>query len=113
VVNATWHAATRIKAGVGDVVWRIMDDQAQVEYSVAGQSGGRVMPCAICIIHVEGMRSVGFLVAMVCQWFGLKTGGDDLLVVCPQNYYDDFLVWTSKPSSMVWWFGLKTTATVW
>jgi hypothetical protein len=36
VVNATWQAATRIEAGVGDLVWKIGDDQAQVRYSVAG-----------------------------------------------------------------------------
>jgi hypothetical protein len=34
---------------------------AQVGYSVAGRSRGRVAPCAICIVHVE-TRSVCFLV---------------------------------------------------
>jgi hypothetical protein len=34
---------------------------AQVGYSVAGQSRGRVVPCAVCIWHVE-TRSAGFLV---------------------------------------------------
>jgi hypothetical protein len=33
----------------------------QVRYSVAGRSRGRVVPCAICTVHVE-MMSVGFLV---------------------------------------------------
>jgi hypothetical protein len=51
-----------IEAGVGDLVWRIRDDQAQVWYSVAGQLGGQVMPCAICIVHMEETRSAGFLV---------------------------------------------------
>jgi hypothetical protein len=37
---------------------------AQVGYSVAGRSSGRVMPCAICIVHKE-TRSTGFLVE--CQ----------------------------------------------
>jgi hypothetical protein len=50
----------RIKAGVGDLVRRIRDDQAQVMYSVAGRSGGRVMSCVIHIIHVEETRSAGF-----------------------------------------------------
>jgi hypothetical protein len=50
----------RIEAGGGDLVRRIGDDQAQVEYSVAGRSGGRVMMCAICIVHTEEMRSAGF-----------------------------------------------------
>jgi hypothetical protein len=34
---------------------------AQVRYSVAGRSRGRVVPCAVCTWHVE-TRSVGFLV---------------------------------------------------
>jgi hypothetical protein len=34
---------------------------AHVEYSVAGQSKGRVVPCAICTVYVE-MRNAGFLV---------------------------------------------------
>jgi hypothetical protein len=34
---------------------------AQVGYSVAGRSRGRVAPCAICTMHVE-TRSTGFLV---------------------------------------------------
>jgi hypothetical protein len=37
-------------------------------------------------------------------WFSLKTGGDSLLVVWPQNHCDSFLVCASKPRSMVWWF---------
>jgi hypothetical protein len=51
---------TRIEAGVGDLVRRIGDDQAQVRYSVAKRSGGRMMPCAIRIVHVEETRSAGF-----------------------------------------------------
>jgi hypothetical protein len=34
---------------------------AQVGYSVAGQSRGRVAPCAVCTVHMD-MRSAGFLV---------------------------------------------------
>jgi hypothetical protein len=51
-------------------------------------------------------------------WFlfglGLKTDGDDLLVVWPQNHSDGFSsVWASKPMATVYeWFGLKTTQTV-
>jgi hypothetical protein len=52
----------RIEAGVGDLVRRIGDDQAQVGYSVAGRSGGRVTSCVICIVHVKKMRSADFLV---------------------------------------------------
>jgi hypothetical protein len=68
---------------------------AQVGYSVAGRSRGRVTPCAVCTVHVE-TRSVGFLVEPQNQgrWFvcgltskslgrfliglGLKTDGDGL-----------------------------------
>jgi hypothetical protein len=34
---------------------------AQVGYSVVGRSGGRVMPCAVCTMHME-TRSSDFLV---------------------------------------------------
>jgi hypothetical protein len=51
---------TRIEAVVGDLVWRIGDDQAQVGYSVAGLLRDRVMPCVICIVHMEETRSAGF-----------------------------------------------------
>jgi hypothetical protein len=34
---------------------------AQVGYSVAGQSRGRVAPCVVCTWHME-TRSAGFLV---------------------------------------------------
>jgi hypothetical protein len=56
----TWQAMMRTEVGVGDLVQRIGDDQAQVGYSVVGRSGGRVTPCAIRIIHVEETRSTGF-----------------------------------------------------
>jgi hypothetical protein len=68
---------------------------AQVEYSVAGRSRGRVCPCAVCTVHVE-TRSAGFLVQPQNQGrrfvsgltskplrqflisLGLKTNGDGL-----------------------------------
>jgi hypothetical protein len=37
------------------------DGQAQVGYSVAGRSEGRVMPCVVCTMNME-MRSTSFLV---------------------------------------------------
>jgi hypothetical protein len=40
---------------------RTGDGQAQVGYSVAGRSRGRVTPCAVSTVHKE-TRSVGFLV---------------------------------------------------
>jgi hypothetical protein len=51
---------------------------AQVGYSVAGRSRGRVAPCVVCTWHME-TRSADFLVEpqnqrwTVCEWFGLKT----------------------------------------
>jgi hypothetical protein len=51
---------------------------AQVRYSVAERSRGRVAPCVVCTWHVETI-SAGFLiepqklVSTVCEWFGLKT----------------------------------------
>jgi hypothetical protein len=42
VAGATRQVVMRIVAGVGDLVQRIRDDEAQVGYSVAGRSGGRV-----------------------------------------------------------------------
>jgi hypothetical protein len=50
----------RIEAGVGDFVRRIMDNQAQVRYSMAGRSGARMTLYAICIVHVEETRSTDF-----------------------------------------------------
>jgi hypothetical protein len=51
VAGAAWQAAMRIMAGVGDLVQRTGDGQAQVGYSVA----------MVCNVHKE-MSSVGFLV---------------------------------------------------
>jgi hypothetical protein len=67
-----------IEVEVGDLEQRIGDDQAQVRYSVVGRSGSRVFR------------------------FSLKTGGDGLSVVWPQNHCDDLLVWASKPRAVVW-----------
>jgi hypothetical protein len=61
VAGATWRATMRIVAGVGDLVQRIEDGQAQVDYSVAGRSEGRVTSYAICTVHEE-MSNVSFLV---------------------------------------------------
>jgi hypothetical protein len=62
VANVTRQATTRIEAGVGDLVWRIRDDQAHVGYLMARRSGGRVMLFAIHIVHVEEIRSMSFLI---------------------------------------------------
>jgi hypothetical protein len=78
---------------VGDLVQRIGDGKAHVGYSVAGRSGGRVMPCAVCTMHVE-MRRSGFLVEPQNQlrvsWLSLKTK------------VDGFSIWASKSLDLVW-----------
>jgi hypothetical protein len=51
-----------IEVGVGDLVRRIKDDQAQVGYSMTGRLRGQVTPCAIRIVHVEEMRNTDFSV---------------------------------------------------
>jgi hypothetical protein len=80
---------------------------AQVRYLVVGRSRGRVAPCAVCTVHVK-TRSAGFLVEPQNQGrrfmsglaskplgrfligLGLKTDGNSLSVVWPQNHWDSF-----------------------
>jgi hypothetical protein len=78
-----WWAATRIEVGVGDLVQKTEDGQAQVGYSVAGRSRGQVTLCAVCTMHKE-TRSVSFFVQPQNQgrWF---------LPVWPQNQWQRFL----------------------
>jgi hypothetical protein len=64
----------KIVAGVGELVQRTEDGQAQVGYSVAGRSRGRVTLCVVYTMHKD-MRSVGFLVwpqnkGRQVPWFG-------------------------------------------
>jgi hypothetical protein len=74
---------------------------AQVRYSVAGRSRGRVAPCAVCTWHVE-TRSAGFLVEPQNQGgggfpgLGLKTGSSSLVI------------WASKSPRRFLGLGLKT-----
>jgi hypothetical protein len=74
---------------------------AQVGYSVAGRSRGRVAPCAVCTGHVE-TRSTGFLVEPQNQGgggfpgLGLKTGSSSLVI------------WVSKSPRQFLGLDLKT-----
>jgi hypothetical protein len=75
-------------------VQRNGDGQAQVGYSVARQSGGRVMSCTFCTMHKE-TRSACFLIWPQNQevWFPglcLKTGINGL-VVCISKSLSQFL----------------------
>jgi hypothetical protein len=86
-------------AGVEDLVQRTGDGQAQVGYSVAGRSGGRLMPCVVYTVHME-MRSTSFLVESQNQGqrfpgLGLQTGSSGLVI------------WTSKSPGWFPGLGLK------
>jgi hypothetical protein len=61
VIGVTCRVATRIVVGVGDMMQRTGDGQAQVGYSVVERSRGRVTLCVVCTVHKE-TRSAGFLV---------------------------------------------------
>jgi hypothetical protein len=61
VIGAAWRAATRIEAGVGDLMHRIADGQVHIGYLVAERSRGQVTLCAVCTVYKE-MRSPSFLV---------------------------------------------------
>jgi hypothetical protein len=59
VTGAAWPVAMRIEVGLGDLVQRTEDGQAQVGYSLVGRSRGWVTLCAVCTVHKE-TRSAGF-----------------------------------------------------
>jgi hypothetical protein len=90
---------------------------AQVGYSMAGRSRGRVALCVVCTMHVE-TRSTCFLVEPQNQghglsmvwpqnhregflWFGLKIGGDGFLQFGLKTGGSGFPVWASKPAVTV------------
>jgi hypothetical protein len=132
VAGASWRAVTRTVAGVGDLVQRT-GMVAQVGYLVAGQSRGRVAPCAVCTWHVEtrstdfsvepqnqGRRFVSGLALKPLRQFSLVWPQNQwrrFLPVWPQNWrlvswlslkpkvVQGFPVWTSKPTALVWLFG--------
>jgi hypothetical protein len=78
---------------------RTGDGQAQVGYSVAERSGGRVTPCVVCTVHME-TRSAGFLIEPQNQGrrfsgLGLKIGIFGLVI------------WASKSPRQFIGLGLK------
>jgi hypothetical protein len=83
------------------------DDQAQVGYSVAGRSGGRMMSCVICTMHME-MRSTSFLVEPQNQGrrfpdLGLKTDSSNLMILAsksPRRFFR--LCLKTKQTSFCW-----------
>jgi hypothetical protein len=94
---------TSIKAGVVDLVRRIRDDQAGMIRHKLGtwwpddrEVGWR---CVRSTSYTWRRREARV------SWFSLKTGGDGLPVIWPQNQCEGFLIWVSKSRSTVWWFG--------
>jgi hypothetical protein len=75
---------------------------AQVGYSVAGRSRGRVTPCVVCTWHVE-ISSAGFLVMPQNQGRRFVSGLTSKSLgrfspVWPQNRWRWFLVvWPKNP----------------
>jgi hypothetical protein len=95
----------RIVVGVGDLVQKTVDGQAQVGYSVVRRSRGWVTLCAVCTMHKE-MRSASFLV-----W--PQNQGQRFLLVWPQNRW--LQVSRFGPQNRQLWFSdldLKITAMV-
>jgi hypothetical protein len=86
VIGAAWWVATRIMVEIRDLVQRTGDGQTQVGYLVVGRSRGRMMLCAVCIVHKE-TRNVDFLVESQNQGRHFVSG------------------LTSKPLGRVFWFG--------
>jgi hypothetical protein len=74
---------------------------AQVEYSVAGRSRGRVAPCAVCTGHVE-TRSAGFLVEPQNQ------GGGRFLGLGLKTSSSGLVIWALKSPRWFPGLGLKT-----
>jgi hypothetical protein len=58
VTGATWRTTMMIMVGVGGLVQRTGDSQAQVKYSVAERSRDRVTLCAVSIGY-EGRAFLG------------------------------------------------------
>jgi hypothetical protein len=99
----------RIVAGVGDLVQRTRDGQAQVRYSVAGWSGGRVTLCAVSTMHKK-TRSASFLVEPQTQGRWVVSGLASkllewFLLIWPQNRWLGFFglgLKTGSSGLMIW-----------
>jgi hypothetical protein len=95
-------------------VQRTGDGQAQVVYSVAGRSRGRVMLCAVCTMHKE-TRNTGFVVwpQNRGRWFLSVWPQNQWLQVSrfgPQNRQLRFGDLCLKISTTVSWFGPQNQA---
>jgi hypothetical protein len=84
VAGAAWWAATRIVAGVGDLVQRIED--GRTSQVLGGRTIGRSGNAVCGLHHARGEEECEFF------WLILKTKVDALSVVWPQNHWDDLSV---------------------
>jgi hypothetical protein len=112
LAGAAWRAATRIQTRVGDLIQRTGDGQAQVGYSVAGRSGGRMMSCVICTMHME-MRNTSFLVEPQNQGrrfpdLGLKTDSSNLMILVSKSPRRFFRLCLKTKQTSVYWLHRKT-----
>jgi hypothetical protein len=91
----------RIEVRVGDLVQRTGDGQAQVEYSVAGQSRCQVTLCAV----YNAQRGEE------CEFLGLASKPRSMVSsgLASKSVATVSLGLASKPVATVFWFGLKTT----
>jgi hypothetical protein len=84
VRGVAWWAAMRIESGVGDLVQRIRDGQAEVRYSVFGPPW----------TTRQGVQVSWFGIKTMVSWFsglGLKTGYGGLVswpIKSPQRFLD-------------------------
>jgi hypothetical protein len=97
VIGAIWWAATRIMVGVGDLVQRTRDGQAQVRYLVAGWLRGQVTLCVVYTVHKE-TSSASFLIEPQNQGRRVSRFG-------PQNWQLQFGDLAHKITASVSWFG--------
>jgi hypothetical protein len=106
VTSATWQAAMRIVAGVGDLMQRTGDGRiGRVLDSQTIERSGDSM-CGLHHARVEEEHEFLGLAskprAMVCQWFFLKPTGTVSLGLASKKVVTGFPVWASKPAAPVW-----------
>jgi hypothetical protein len=109
VAGAAWWTATRIMAGVGDLVQRTR--VGRTSWVLGGWMIGRSGE-AVCGLHrargdeeCEFLGSVSKSRSMVCQWFGLKTTGMVFSSLASKPVATVFSGLASNPVAMVSRFG--------
>jgi hypothetical protein len=101
-------------AGVGDLVQRTDDGEAQVRYLVAERSEGRVTLCAVCTMHKE-KRSACFLVWPQNQGQRFVSSLASKLLGRVSRFWPQYWqVWFGdldlKITTMISWFGPQNQA---